>query len=71
MKLTKLVFWLMLAGASTSCIREDLDACLEAAYARGVRALPKGRNWIELPDGLQIEGMAAPQSSMDWSFTAR
>lgn len=28
MKLTKLVFCLMLAGASTSCIREDLDACL-------------------------------------------
>ena len=50
---------------------EDLDACLEAAYARGVRELPKGHNWIELPDGLQIEVMAAPQSSMDWYFTAR
>lgn len=29
MKLTKLIFCLtLLAGASTSCIREDLDACL-------------------------------------------
>ncbi|MBE6935778.1 MAG: VOC family protein [Ruminococcaceae bacterium] len=45
---------------------EDLDACLAEAYARGVKELPKGHNWIELPDGLQIEVMAAPAAKMDW-----
>ena len=47
---------------------EDLDACLKEAYARGVRELPKGHNWIELPDGLQIEVMAAPADCMGWYF---
>lgn len=49
---------------------EDLDACLEEAYARGVRELPKGHNWIELPDGLQIEVMSAPADCMDWYFSS-
>jgi len=33
----------------------SLDAALEAAYARGVKELPQGRNWIALPDGLALE----------------
>jgi catechol 2,3-dioxygenase-like lactoylglutathione lyase family enzyme len=37
---------------------EDLEAALDEAYANwGVKQLPQGRNWIELPDGLQIELM--------------
>jgi catechol 2,3-dioxygenase-like lactoylglutathione lyase family enzyme len=35
---------------------EDLDAALAAAYAwEGVSALPQGRNWLALPDGLCVE----------------
>ncbi|MBC7234333.1 MAG: VOC family protein [Chloroflexi bacterium] len=36
---------------------EDLDAVLDEVYKWGVKQLPQGRNWIELPDGLQIELM--------------
>ncbi len=38
----------------------DLEATLAAAYAfDGVRAMPQGRNWLELPDGLCVEVMQA------------
>ena len=49
---------------------DDLDACLSEAYAHGVRELPKGHNWIELPDGLQIEVMPASGEKMDWYFSS-
>lgn len=39
---------------------EDLEAALAEVYKwEGVRQLPNGRNWFELPDGLQIELMQA------------
>jgi catechol 2,3-dioxygenase-like lactoylglutathione lyase family enzyme len=42
---------------------DDLEAALQAAQAWQVKALPQGRNWLQLPDGLAIELMqAAPQS---------
>ncbi|MEY4882856.1 MAG: hypothetical protein RIS34_710 [Pseudomonadota bacterium] len=34
---------------------EDLDAALAAAQRWGVKALPQGRNWLQLPDGLAVE----------------
>ena len=34
---------------------EDLEAALAAAQAYGVRELPQGRNWLQLPDGLVVE----------------
>lgn len=34
---------------------EDLDGALAAAQRRGVTALPQGRNWLQLPDGLALE----------------
>jgi catechol 2,3-dioxygenase-like lactoylglutathione lyase family enzyme len=37
----------------------DLEAALAAAQAFGVTELPKGRNWLRLPDGLVIELMQA------------
>ena len=43
---------------------EDLDAALEAAEAFGVEALPKGRNWLRLPDGLELELMQASGGSV-------
>ena len=37
---------------------EDLEAVLEEAYGKwGVSELPQGRNWIKLPDGMEIELM--------------
>lgn len=38
---------------------EDLDAVLDAAAGWGVKALPQGANWLQLPDGLAIEVMLA------------
>ena len=42
--------------AHLGVMTEDLDAALAAAYAwEGVSALPQGRNWLALPDGLCVE----------------
>ena len=38
---------------------EDLDAVLAEAAQWGVRELPMGRNWLALPDGLELELMQA------------
>lgn len=34
---------------------EDLDAALDAASRHTVAVSPKGRNWLLLPDGLEVE----------------
>jgi catechol 2,3-dioxygenase-like lactoylglutathione lyase family enzyme len=34
---------------------EDLEAALSAAQSWGVKELPQGRNWLQLPDGLAVE----------------
>jgi hypothetical protein len=45
---------------------EDLDAALAAAFAwEGVTALPQGRNWLQLPDGLCVEVMQATGTAVD------
>ena len=49
---------------------DDLDACLAAAYERGVRELPNGHNWFELPDGLQIEVMPTSGEKIQWYFSS-
>ena len=33
----------------------DLEGALQAAQGWGVKTLPQGRNWLQLPDGLAIE----------------
>ncbi len=49
---------------------EDLDAALAAAHRFGVIELPKGRNWLQLPDGLRLELMqAAPAASVAQALT--
>jgi len=40
---------------------EDLDEVLEEVYKWGVSELPQGRNWIKLPEGMEIELMQAPK----------
>ena len=34
---------------------QDLEAALRDARPWGVKALPQGRHWLQLPDGLAIE----------------
>ncbi len=43
---------------------DDLDAALAEAQKWGVKALPQGRNWLQLPDGLAIELMQASGNSV-------
>ena len=37
----------------------DLEAALTLAQNWGVKQLPQGRNWLQLPDGLAVELMQA------------
>jgi catechol 2,3-dioxygenase-like lactoylglutathione lyase family enzyme len=34
---------------------ENLEEALQAASSWGVKELPQGRNWLQLPDGLAVE----------------
>lgn len=43
---------------------DDLEAALLAAQSWGVKELPQGRNWLQLPDGLAIELMQAAPGSV-------
>ena len=46
--------------AHLGVMTENLEAALERAYAYpGVKALPQGRHWLELPDGLCVELLQA------------
>ncbi len=46
--------------AHLGVMTEDLEAALTAAHAfEGVVAMPQGRNWLRLPDGLSVEVMQA------------
>ncbi len=42
---------------------ENLEEALHRAAAFEVKALPQGRNWLQLPDGLAIELMQAEPAS--------
>jgi catechol 2,3-dioxygenase-like lactoylglutathione lyase family enzyme len=43
---------------------DDLEAALATAQNWGVKELPQGRNWLQLPDGLAIELMQAAKGSV-------
>lgn len=43
---------------------EDLEGALAAAQRWGVKELPQGRGWLQLPDGLAIELMQASGDSV-------
>lgn len=46
--------------AHLGVMTEDVEAALEAACAwEGVAAMPQGRNWLALPDGLCVEILPA------------
>jgi predicted enzyme related to lactoylglutathione lyase len=42
---------------------EDLDEALARAQKFGVKQLPQGRGWLQLPDGLAVELMQAEPAS--------
>ena len=50
---------------------EDLDAVLAEAAKWGVRELPMGRNWLALPDGLELELMQAHADSVAEALAVR
>jgi predicted enzyme related to lactoylglutathione lyase len=39
---------------------DDLDAAVKEVYKWGVTELPQGRNWIKLPEGMEIELISVP-----------
>lgn len=43
---------------------QDLESALAEAQKWGVKALPQGRNWLQLPDGLAIELIQAHGTSV-------
>jgi catechol 2,3-dioxygenase-like lactoylglutathione lyase family enzyme len=45
--------------AHLGVMAEDQEAVLRAAAAWGVRELAQGRNWLALPDGLNVEILQA------------
>jgi catechol 2,3-dioxygenase-like lactoylglutathione lyase family enzyme len=52
--------------AHLGVMTEDLEAALTAAYAwDGVKAMPQGRNWLQLPDGLCVEVMQATAAAVE------
>ena len=50
---------------------EDLEQALTEAAAWGVTELPQGRNWIALPDGLQIELIQAHGNGVAEALAAK
>ena len=43
---------------------DDLDSALAEAQKWGVKPLPQGRNWLQLPDGLAVELIQAAPGSV-------
>jgi lactoylglutathione lyase len=43
---------------------EDLEAALAEAQKWGVKQLPQGRNWLQMPDGLALELIQASGNSV-------
>lgn len=44
---------------------EDLEQALEEVYAWGCTSLPRGKNWVLLPDGLVLEFIQAKPGAID------
>ncbi len=50
---------------------DDLDAALFAASSWGVKTLPQGYNWLQLPDGLAVELMQAAPGSVQQALSVQ
>lgn len=53
--------WLAHLGVMVS----DLPKALEEAKSWGVKELPQGSNWLQLPDGLAVELMQAAPGTIE------
>lgn len=49
----------------------DLEAALATAQSWGVKALPQGRNWLQLPDGLAVELIQASPGSVGQALSVQ
>ncbi|MDB5884595.1 MAG: Glyoxalase/bleomycin resistance protein/dioxygenase [Polaromonas sp.] len=50
---------------------DDLEGALQTAQGWGVTALPQGRNWLQLPDGLAVELIQASPGSVAQALAVR
>ena len=50
--------------AHLGVMADDAEAAIHAAEERGIRGGPRGRNWLELPDGLVVEVLQAGSGSV-------
>ena len=57
--------------AHLGIMTEDLEAALAEAAQWGVTQLPQGRNWLALPDGLQIELIQAHGNGVAEALAAK
>ena len=57
--------------AHLGIMTEDLEQALAEAAQWGVTELPQGRNWLALPDGLQIELIQAHGSGVAEALAAK
>lgn len=47
--------------AHLGIITSDLDAMVRRVCANGAKSMPQGKNWVKLPDGLEIEFIQAKE----------
>lgn len=57
--------------AHLGIMTEDLEAALVEIYRWDVKAMPQGRNWVELPDGLCIEVMQAAGNAVSEALSVQ
>lgn len=57
--------------AHIAIMTEDLEDALKEVYARGVFESPKGRNWVQLPDGLLLELIQSKENSVARMLTVK
>jgi predicted enzyme related to lactoylglutathione lyase len=48
---------------------DDLDSAIEEATKWGVKPLPQGRNWLQLPDGLAVELIQAAPGTVSQALS--
>ena len=48
---------------------DDLDSAIVEATKWGVKPLPQGRNWLQLPDGLAVELIQAAPGSVSQALS--
>ena len=50
--------------AHLGIMTDDLEETLKKVYEEGAAELPQGRNWVRLPDGLEIEFIQAKNDAV-------